>query len=71
MTLTIVACIVCLYLFHYIDKEITGGKIEVVTKYSIITVLDQSYNECDVVQQISKQCPIPVGIVNELNTYTF
>ncbi|XP_065893827.1 fibroleukin-like [Dysidea avara] len=24
------------------DKEITGGKIEVVTKYSIITVLDQS-----------------------------
>ena len=48
---------------HILDKEITGGKIKVVAKYGIITVLDQSYDVCDLVQQIGKQCPIPAGIV--------
>ncbi|XP_065914004.1 putative phosphatidylglycerol/phosphatidylinositol transfer protein DDB_G0278295 [Dysidea avara] len=44
-----------------VNKEITGGKIKVVAKYGIITVLDQSYDVCDLVQQIGKQCPIPAG----------
>jgi len=48
----------------YLDKEINGGKIKVVAKYGIITILDQSYDVCDLVQEIGKQCPIPKGTVD-------
>ena len=42
-------------------KQVSGGSIKVVAKYGIITILDQSYDVCDLVQQIGRQCPLPVG----------
>lgn len=42
-------------------KEVSGGTIKVVAKYGIITILDQSYDVCDLVKQIGKECPLPAG----------
>jgi len=33
----------------------------VVAKYGIITILDQSYDVCDLVKKLGKECPIPAG----------
>jgi len=50
---------------YILGKEISGGKIKVVAKYGIITILDETYDVCDIIQQIGKQCPIPVGKVGK------
>ena len=50
---------------YILGKEITGGTIKVVAKYGIITILDESYEVCDLIQQIGKQCPIPKGTVGK------
>lgn len=44
------------------EKEITGGTIKVVAKYGVITILDQSYDVCDILKEVGKQCPIPAGV---------
>jgi len=50
---------------YYIDKPITGGKFKITTKFGIVTVLDEEYEVCDLIQQIGKKCPIPTGkIIN-------
>ena len=49
-------CIFCL------AKEISGGTIKVVAKYGLITILDQSYDVCDLVQQINMTCPLAKGV---------
>jgi len=41
----------------------------VIAKYDIVTILDQSYEVCDLVQQIGKQCPIPAGVVTYISVY--
>ena len=33
-----------------------------VAKYGIITILDQSYDVCDIIKEVGKQCPIPAGV---------
>ena len=48
--------------FFCLAKEVKGGSIKVVAKYGIITILDQSYDVCDLVKQIGKQCPLPAGL---------
>ena len=32
-----------------------------VAKYDIVTILDESYDVCDLVQQIGKSCPLAAG----------
>ena len=55
------ACFACT------DKEISGGSIKVVAKYGIITILDQSYDVCDILKEINKDCPIPAGVSTRMH----
>lgn len=44
-----------------LSKQISGGTIKVVAKYGLITILDQEYNVCDLVQDINMTCPLAAG----------
>lgn len=60
---------ICYLVFPCLAKEVKGGSIKVTAKYGIITILDQSYDVCDLVKQIGKQCPLAAGLCVYLSLY--
>lgn len=46
---------------YIIEEEITSGEIKVKLNYGKIPIVDESLDLCDLITQISQQCPVKKG----------
>ena len=52
-----------MYMNFLLEKQISGGKITLLTKYNSIRVFDEVYDACYLFKQLGRQCPIPAGML--------
>ena len=46
------------------DEEVTGGTVKVSLMYSFLPVYKHTFDLCELLQYVKKDCPVPRGILD-------
>ena len=66
-TLKLFGCTVlaCHMYGHFVaDEEVTGGSVTVSLMYGFLPIYKHTFDLCELLQKVKKDCPVPKGILD-------